>query len=237
MINKTKRQMIPRSVKIPRKSYFWGATSNPGPHKKDQSVPMLHILRDYLKVGGKEREIARILINKHVKVDGKVVKEKKYPVGFMDLVTVDGMKTSYRILYDKLGRLVPVETTEENNEIKPRKVVDKKTEKGGKTMISFHDGYNFITENKNLETGDVVLFNVKKNSMEGTIKLQSGSKVFLTGGNHVGSFSTIKSVEVSKSSRSNLVSMEEGFATIEEYVFPIGHLKFHTEQAQGGENQ
>ncbi len=234
MINKTKRQMIPRVVKIPRKSYFWGSTSMAGPHKKNASVPMLHILRDYLSLGDKEREITRLLNNKLVNVDGKAIKEKKYPTGFMDLVTIPSMKKSYRILYDRLGRLTPVPERDENSNVKPRKVLNKFTVKGNKTMIVCHDGYNFISDNKTISTGDVVLFNVKEKKIDGTIKLQEGSKVFLTGGNHVGSVATVKSIEVSKSSSSNLISMEEGFATIEEYVFPIGNLKFNSIELKGG---
>ncbi len=237
MINKTKRQMIPRVVKIPRKKYFWGATSMPGPHKRNASVPMLHVLRDYLSLGDKEREITRLLNNKFVMVDGKAIKEKKYPAGFMDLITIPELKKSYRVLYDKLGRLTPVPEKEENSNVKPRKVLNKYTIKGGKTMIACHDGYTFISDNKGISTGDVVLYNVKDKKIDGTIKLQEGSKVFLTGGNHVGSIATVKSIEVSKSSQSNLISMEEGFATIEEYVFPIGNLKFNSTEFTGGESQ
>jgi len=237
MINKTKRQMIPRVVKIPRKKYFWGATSMPGPHKRNASVPMLHVLRDYLSLGDKEREITRLLNNKFVMVDGKAITEKKYPAGFMDLITIPELKKSYRILYDKLGRLTPVPEKEENSNVKPRKVLNKYTIKGGKTMIACHDGYTFISDNKGISTGDVVLYNVKDKKIDGAIKLQEGSKVFLTGGNHVGSIATVKSIEVSKSSQSNLISMEEGFATIEEYVFPIGNLKFNSTEFTGGESQ
>ncbi len=233
MINKTKRQMIPRTVKIPRKKYFWGTTASAGPHQKDASLPMMHLLRDYLKIGDKEREVTRILNSRAVKVDGKVVKDKQYPVGFMDLISIDnGSNSSYRIVYDKLGRLVPIQTEQENVNIKPRKVVDKKTVKGGKTMLCFHDGHNLIADAKSIETGDVVLYNVKDKKMEGVIKKQNGARVFLTGGNHVGTIGTIKNIEVSKSSQSNMVAMEEGYSTIEEYVFLLGNLKLKLEQRE-----
>jgi Ribosomal protein S4E len=223
--------MIPRTVKIPRKAYFWGTTSSAGPHKKNASLPLMHLLRDYLKVGDKEREITRILNSKLVKVDGRVVKEKQYPLGFMDLITIEnGSHSAFRIVYDKLGRLVPIEVEQENMNIKPRKVLDKKTIKGGKTMLCFHDGYNLTVENKDISTGDVILYDLKSKKIDGVIKQQDGAKAFLTGGNHVGSIATIKHVEVSKSSRSNLVSMEEGYSTIEEYVFLLGNLKLNLDQ-------
>ncbi len=233
MITKSKRQMIPRVVKIPRKEYFWGVSALPGAHKRDESIPLLHLLRDYLKLGDKEREISRILTNGLVKVDGKVVRQKRFSVGFMDLVSIPSIKKNYRIVYDRLGRLTPVEETEESSRIKPRKLVNKVTIKGGKTMLVFHDGTNKVSD-IDIETGDVAVFNLDKKSIDGVVKLNEGAKVFLTGGNHVGSISTVKSVEVSKSSRANLVHMEDGFATVEDYVFPVGNLRVNLTDVPGG---
>ena len=233
MITKSKRQMIPRVVKIPRKEYFWGVSATPGAHKKDESIPLLHLLRDYLKLGDKEREIARILTNGLVSVDGRIVKEKRYAVGFMDLVSVPSIKKHYRIVYDRLGRLIPVEENEESSKIKPRKLVNKVTVNGGKTMLVFHDGVNKLSDIE-ISTGDVAVFNLEKKEIENVVRLKEGAKVFLTGGNHVGTISTVKSVEVSKSSRANLVQMEEDFATVEDYVFPIGTLKINFTNVAGG---
>ncbi len=233
MITKSKRQMIPRVVKIPRKEYFWGVSALPGAHKRDESIPLLHLLRDYLKLGDKEREISRILTNGLVKVDGKVVRQKRFSVGFMDLVSIPSIKKNYRIVYDRLGRLTPVEETEESSRIKPRKLVNKVTIKGGKTMLVFHDGTNKVSD-IDIETGDVAVFNLEKKSIDSVVKLNEGAKVFLTGGNHVGSISTVKSVEVSKSSRANLVHMEDGFATVEDYVFPVGNLRVNLTDVPGG---
>ncbi|MCL4345341.1 MAG: 30S ribosomal protein S4e [Candidatus Thermoplasmatota archaeon] len=233
MITKSKRQMIPRVVKIPRKEYFWGVSATPGAHKKDESIPLLHLLRDYLKVGDKEREISRILTNGLVHVDGRVVRQKRFAVGFMDLIAIPSIKKNYRIVYDRLGRLIPVEETEDAAKIKPRKLVNKVTIKGGKVMLVFHDGVNKVSD-IDISTGDVAIFNLEKKDIENVIRLKEGAKVFLTGGNHVGTISTVKSVEVSKSSRANLVQMEEDFATVEDYVFPIGTLKINFNDIPGG---
>ena len=59
--------------------------------------------------------------------------------------------------------------------------------------------------------------------------MQPGSKVFITGGSHVGETATVKKIEVKKSSSANLVEMEEGFETISDYVFVIGSNKFSYE--------
>ena len=235
MITKSKRDMLPRVVKIPRKEYFWGVSATPGGHRKDQSLPMLHLLRDYLSVGDKEREISRILTKGLVQLDGKVIKEKRRGIGFMDVVSLPSIKKQYRIIYDKLGRLVPVAETEEGSKFKPRKVVNKVTIKGGKSMLVFHDGTNKVSD-LDIETGDVAVFDLSGNSIKNVIKLKEGMKVFLTGGNHVGSIATVKDVEVSRSSASNLVHTEEGFATVEEYVFPTGNMAINFSDIKGGVN-
>ncbi|HII83011.1 MAG TPA: 30S ribosomal protein S4e, partial [Ferroplasma sp.] len=80
---KTKIMMASRKLKIPRKTNFWSVTPTPATHRKQDSIPMLILLRDYLKLGDKEREITRILNNNMVKVDGRIVKDRRFPVGFM----------------------------------------------------------------------------------------------------------------------------------------------------------
>ena len=106
MITRTKRQMLPRVVKVPRKEYFWGTSARPGKHSRESSVPLLHILRDYLHLGDKEREITRLLNSGFILIDGKKVKDRRTGVGFMDLVTIVPTSENYRMLYDQRGRLV-----------------------------------------------------------------------------------------------------------------------------------
>ena len=226
MITKSKRQTIPRVIMIPRKIFFWGASAVPGGHKKDESIPLLHILRDYLKVGDKEREITRILNSGQVLIDGKRIKQRRYAAGFMDIISIPATKKQYRILYDKRGKLRPFEESESSSQIKLKKVKGKYTTKGGKTQLLLHDGQNFITTDESIRPGDVIAVHVPDKKIESIIKLQPGTKAFLTGGSHVGTQAVIKNIEISKSSGSNLIHMEEGFSTISDYVFPISGGKF-----------
>lgn len=226
MINKTKRLMIPRVTKIPRKVYFWGATPNAGKHTKESSVALLTVLRDYLKLGDKEREVTRMLNSGFIKLDGKIVKERKTAVGFMDLISVVPLDKHYRVLYDMKGRLIVKEENPKNNSIKPMKVFNKVTTKSGKTQLVLHDGQNVLTEDSSISTGDVLIMSVPEKKVEHIIKMQPGNKAFLTGGAHVGTIGTIKKVEVKESSSSNLVHFEEGFSTIADYTFVIAGPKY-----------
>ena len=226
MITKSNRQTIPRVIQIPRKTFFWGVSAVPGGHRKDESIPMLHILRDYLKIGDKEREITRILNDGQVLVDGRKIKQRRYAAGFMDIISIPSMKKHYRILYDKRGKLRPYEEKEASAQVKLKKVKGKYTTEGGKIQLLLHDGQNFITSDSTIRPGDVVAVHVPDKKIESVIKLQPGTRAFLTGGSHVGTQAVIKNIEISKSSGSNLIHMEEGFSTISDYVFPIAGGKF-----------
>ncbi len=226
MINKTKRLMISRSVKIPRKTFFWGASPRAGKHNRKDSMALLTALRDYLKVGDKEREITRILVNGLVKVDGRVVKDRRYPVGFMDLITIDQIGKSFRVLYDRKGGLVMGEESKENSDKKLMKVMDKSTVKGGKIQLSFHDGQTVISENKEIKPGDVALVTLPDKNIQEVMKLQPGNKVFLTGGSHAGNVATIKKIEIKESSHKNLIHFEEGYSTITDYAFVVSGAKY-----------
>ncbi len=233
MINKTKRLVIPRVTKIPRKNFFWGATANPGRHTRESSVALLTVLRDYLKLGDKEREVTRMLNSGFIKIDGKVVKNRKTAVGFMDVITIVPTSESYRVLYDKKGRLIVNKENEKNSNLKPMKVFNKITTVSGKTQLVLHDGQNFLTDDSSISTGDVLILSVPDKKIQHVIKMQPGNKAFLTGGAHVGSLGTIKKVEVKESSKSNLVHFEEDFTTIADYTFMVSGPKYSYDIPEG----
>ncbi len=233
MINKTKRLVVPRVTKIPRKNFFWGATANPGRHSKESSVALLTVLRDYLRLGDKEREVTRMLNSGFIKIDGKLVKNRKTAVGFMDVITVVPTSEHFRVLYDKKGRLIVNKEDEKNSNLKPMKVFNKITTVSGKTQLILHDGQNFITEDSSISTGDVLIMSVPEKKIQHIIKMQPGNKAFLTGGAHVGSIGTIKKVEVKESSKSNLVHFEEDFTTVADYTFMIAGPKYSYEIPRG----
>lgn len=234
MINKTKRLVISRATKIPRKVFFWGATPNAGKHTMESSVALLTVIRDYLHLGDKEREVTRMLNSGFIKLDGKVVKERRTAVGFMDIITVVPTDQHFRILYDNKGRLVAKEEDKKNSGIKPMKVFNKVTIKGGKNQLVLHDGQNVVSDDSSISTGDVLIMSVPDKKIQHIIKMQPGNKAFLTGGAHVGAVGTIKKVEVKESSSSNLVHFEEGYSTIADYTFMVAGPKYAYE-VSGGE--
>ncbi|WP_297217104.1 30S ribosomal protein S4e [Thermoplasma sp.] len=224
MINRTKRLMVSRQVKIPRKTFFWGPTPNPGMHPKDQSVTLLSIIRDYLGLSDKEREAARILANGLVKVDGKVVRQKKFAVGFMDVVEINN--EFFRMIYNDQGALVLMREDKERSGIKLLKVKTKVVAPGNKIQIGTHDGRTIMTDDKSIKVGDVLVVSIPDIQIKEIIKMQPGNKAYLTAGSHVNQIGTISKIEVKEGSSANLVHFQEGFSTIKDHVFMVGSSKF-----------
>ncbi|KJE49551.1 30S ribosomal protein S4e [Acidiplasma sp. MBA-1] len=226
MIMKTKIMMASNRLKIPRKTHFWSVTPSPGTHKKEDALPLLIALRDYLKLGDKEREITRILANGDVMVDNKVVKDRRFPVGFMDTISIKTINQDFLVLYDKKGKIIITKNPEENKGMKLLQVKTKTVIGKDKYQIGFHNGFSIITDKNDLNTYDVVLVKMPKVEIQEVMRLIPGNKAFIIGGSHVGEIGTIKSVEVNKSSGSNFVHFNEGFTTVKNYVFVIGNPKY-----------
>lgn len=54
-----------------------------GPHKIRNSLPLVVILRNRLKYALNYHEVVKIVMQRTIKVDGKVRTDKKYPTGLM----------------------------------------------------------------------------------------------------------------------------------------------------------
>ena len=79
---------------------------SPGPHKQRECLPLCLILRNRLKYALTYKEVTTILQQRLVKVDGKVRRDKCYPTGIMDVVSIDKTDEHFRIIYDAKGRFV-----------------------------------------------------------------------------------------------------------------------------------
>jgi len=91
-----------------------------------------------------------------VKVDGRVRTDVKYPVGFMDVVTIDKTNEFFRLLYDTKGRFVCHRITAEEAEYKLCKVKRLEFGKGGVPYICTHDGRTIRYPNPDIKVNDTI---------------------------------------------------------------------------------
>lgn len=95
-----------------------------GPHKLRESLPLVIFLRNRLKYALTNSEVTKIVMQRLIKVDGKVRTDPNYPAGFMgknfglymsgreinwkyihaDVVTIDKTGEHFRLIYDVKGR-------------------------------------------------------------------------------------------------------------------------------------
>jgi small subunit ribosomal protein S4e len=98
-----KRVTVPRSWPIQRKAHTWVAKSSPGPHSAEDSIPLLTVIRDMLKLADNAREAKRILYEGNVLVDGIIQKNYKLPVGIFDVISVP-LQNQHVLLKPARGR-------------------------------------------------------------------------------------------------------------------------------------
>ena len=223
-----KRFKAPKHWPIHPKENKWTVKPSAGPHAIEESLPLLLIIRDILKVADNSREAKRIINNGNILVDGKIRKDYKYPVGFMDVVEIPKTESIYRVLPDEKGRLILHPIPAENKDFKLCRITDKTTIKGGKTQLNLHDGRNHLDQEE-YKVGDVILLKIPEQDVNDVISFEKGTIGLITGGKHIGEIGKIKEINITRSSMPNTVEMEtddkKTFLTLKDYVFVIGKDK------------
>lgn len=223
-----KRLAVPRAVPIARKVSKFAIKPSPGPHPKDRSIPLGTIVRDILKLCDTGKEAKKIIGSGEILVDSRVRKDMKFPCGLMDVISIPKLKRSYRVLFDRRGRLTLVPINEENATWKLCRIENKTTVRGGKTQLNLHDGRNILLDKDGFKTGDVIKLSLKDNKIMEHYPLEKGNLALIIGGKHIGEIATIEELIVTRSPKPNLVSLKgkgKSFSTIKDYVFPIGKDK------------
>jgi small subunit ribosomal protein S4e len=186
-----KKIAMPRSWPLPRTGTKYIAKARPG-IKQDQSLPILVVLRDMLKIATTRSEIKKILYVKEVLVNGKIIGDDKSPVGFFDVITIPKLKKSYKIIFSKKGKLGIEEAKESENKIS--KVIGKTILPGNKQQINLLDGNNILSKEK-VKVNDSVIFSLKNKKIIKIVPLREKAEVYIIAGKHIGEKGTIEKIE------------------------------------------
>jgi small subunit ribosomal protein S4e len=84
----------------------YGTRAATGPHKRKECIPLTVLLRNRLRYAISRQEGIKICKDKEglIKVDGKIRRDPRFPLGIMDVVTIERTGEFFRILYDVKGR-------------------------------------------------------------------------------------------------------------------------------------
>ena len=232
-----KRKPAPRFWPIHRKEDPWVVKPSSGPHNLQNCLPMSLVLRDILGVAKTRREAQIILYQGKVLVDGNVLHKDDFPVGLMDIISIQDAKQYYRVMPSHKGLfLSPV--TKEETATKLCRIDDKMTVSGG-VQLNLHDGSNLlikIADPKSpkediYDTFDILKLSLPSKEIVGRIQLKEGNYVTITGGKNIGVKGKIVEIEKAEAKKRKnalvVVEDEQGkrFQTILDFVFSLGETQ------------
>lgn len=230
-----RRSVAPPFWPISGKQYVWAVKPTPGPHPAARSIPIGVLLRDALRYAYTMGEARKILGERKVYVDWRVVTDYKFPVGLMDVIYLKDAEEYYRVLPHSTKFFMLHRISEKEAELKPLRIKRKVTVKGGRLQFTFHDGKTLLlrdaadAELKVLRTYDTVLMNIRSKTVEGYIKLDVGALAYVIDGRNVGFVGRVESIQqiLKRAKAVTAVRNEEGevVRTILDYVFAIGAEK------------
>jgi len=203
-------------------------------HKKDESLPLVYVLREILKLANNSREVRKILRNKEVLVDGKARTDTNFGIGVMDVIAIPKIEKYYRAMPSKTKKLALKEISKEESKIKLAKVINKKMVKGGNLQITTHDGYTFLVKKdennkdwtKKFNTKDVIVFDIsdKKRKIIDVLKYDINKIALIIKGKNITYVNTIK--EIKKGTKETISTTKVGdVETNSDYVFVVGNEK------------
>jgi len=205
---KSKRTSVPSFWKIPKKEKRFFVRTEPGPHPKNLSYPLLVLIRDVLKLTKTRREAQFVLNQGKIKVDGRIVRSESFPVGLMDVVEIPSLEKSYRLVPEK-GGLTPVEISSEERNRKLCLVKSKTTTVGGHTLLGLHDGRVFrASKESTVSRGDSFLVDlVGGKNGDTNFKLTRGEFALLIKGERSGEVVTIEDLKLGTFSRDPIATI------------------------------
>ena len=227
-----KRRRAPKFWRVPRKEKTWVVSPRPGPHKKFESIPLLILIRDILKLVDTGKDAKKIIKAKEIFVDGKARNDHKYPVGLFDVVEIPKLGKQYRVVPTHKG-LDIVEIQKKEAKLKICRINDKTMIRDGVLQLNLHDGKNILIKKEKktkdvYKTGDSLSVEIPRQKIIEHIKMEKGSSAVLIGGQNIGELVKIKDVIKTKSREPNKVicqTKEKEFEAIKDYIFVVGKTK------------
>jgi small subunit ribosomal protein S4e len=159
---------------------------------REKSLPLIVAMRDILKLVKTKKELNLLLNSKQISINGKVVREKNYPINLFDSLSMPSAKKFYRTVL-KAKKIGFEEISEKESSERVYKVIGKKILAGKKVQINLSEGKNIISSEK-IDTGDFVKIDNSNNKIKGIKQLKEGEDVIITSGKHIGKKGKIKKI-------------------------------------------
>ena len=131
---------------------------SPGPHKLRECIPLAVLLKQRLKYALNYNEVIKIVKNKEglIKIDNKVRRDHRFPLGFMDVVSIEKTGEFFRMLYDIKGRYIAHKIDGKEAVFKLCKIKRKAIGKNKIPYIITHDGRTIRYPHPEIKKNDVI---------------------------------------------------------------------------------
>jgi len=223
-----KRLSAPSHWLLDKLSGAYAPKASPGPHKLRDSLPLIIFLRNRLKYALNAREVNAILMQRLVKVDGKVRTDSTFPSGLMDVISIEKTGENFRLIYDTKGRFTVHRITDEEAQYKLGKVKRVQLGKGGIPYLVTHDARTIRYPDPAIKVNDTVKVDLATGKITDFIKFDTGVIVMVTGGRNMGRVGVITHRE-RHDGGFNIVHIKDAvdneFTTRESNVIIIGKEK------------
>lgn len=183
------RSEMPKEWPLARKGTKYLAVAS---HAKNDSISVLFVLRDVLKLARTRKEVKYILRNGDVKINGKARKDENFPVAVFDTITMEKSGKNFRLVIEN-GKFQLNEINAKEATKKVVKIIGMKI-KGKAVQMNLQDGQNFLSKEK-FSLGDSAVLNLKERKVEKILSLKEGAKVEIVSGKYAGSEGKVKAIE------------------------------------------
>jgi len=220
-----KRLNAPKHWMLDKLGGVFAPKPSAGPHKQRECLPLAIILRNRLKYALTYKEVTSILMQRHVKIDGKTRTDKTYPVGFMDVIDIDASDEHFRLVYDTKGRFTVHRISSKEAAYKLCRVKHQKLGDKGVPYVTLHDGRTVRFPDPDVKVNDTVMLDIETNKIIDFIKFEVGNLAMVVGGRNTGRVGIVVNREKHKGSF-DMVHIKDAaghtFATRLGNVFIIG---------------
>jgi len=216
-----KRINAPKTWNIQRKSNKFITRPNPGGMDKHLTTSISNILKYDLKLAGNIKEVKHLIKKGEIFVNHKKINDYRYPVCFIDIVSIPATKDNFRLIIDTDGMLKIIPISKEESQLKIIKIIGKSLVKG-KTQLNLMDGRNILFEKHHYKVNDSLLVTIPDHVIKEHLSFEKGMLVLLYRGKHIGK---IGSVEDVKKNSVTLKTGSEVYETSKEYILIVGKDK------------
>lgn len=216
-----KRLASPKYMKLRKKIAKFVTKPNPGRHTLESSLALSTFIKEKLDLARSTSEAKKAIKGKRVEVNGKLVTDPKYPIGFGDVVRIVPSNETYDITVGKQG-IFEAKKSSEKGAKRTLKVVGKYLAKGGKVMVRLNNGDTVHTEGS-VSVNDSVV--IEKAKILSVIKFEKGARCLVMSGIHAPELGRIKNIEAGTAQRDATVEIEGekgSFQTLVKNVMAVG---------------